>query len=184
MEPIETERLILREFKEDDFEGVHQYASDPDVTKYMVWGPNSKKQTEKFIEERIDQQTQTTRKDYDLAITLKSEELIGVCGIDDIKLRNRKGELGYCLNKDHWGKGYATEAAETLLDFGFTELELHRIHAKCDTRNTQSARVLEKVGMKQEGKLREHKLIDGKWRDSYIYSILEHEYLSKQENHL
>ena len=184
MEPIVTERLILREFNGDDIEEVHQYASDPEVTKYMVWSPNSKKQTKKFVEERIEQQNQTIRKDYDLAITLKSDGLIGACGIDDIKLSNKKGELGYCLNKQYWEKGYATETSEALLDLGFNDLELHRIFAKCDTKNLQSKNVLGKIGMEQEGILREHKIIDGRWRSSYIYSILEGEYSKIQENHL
>lgn len=79
------------------------------------------------------------------------------------------------MNEDYWGKGYATETAEALLDFGFDELELHRIYAKCDIKNEQSKNVLEKIGMEQEGILREHKRIDGRWRSSYVYSILENE---------
>lgn len=142
----------------------------------MVWGPNTKEQSKKFLEERLKQQKETTRKNYDLAITLKSGKLIGACGIDDLKLRNKKGELGYCLNKDYWGNGYATETAEALLKFGFNDLDLHRIYAKCDTRNTQSAKILEKIGMKKEGRFREHKIIDGEWRDSYFYSLLKYEY--------
>ncbi len=176
--------MILREFKEDDLEEIHDYASDPEVTEYMVWGANDKKQTKEFLEKALEQQKKDNRKNYDFAIILKSGKLIGACGIDDIKLRTKKGELGYCLNRDHWGKGYATETAGSLLDFGFKKLELHRIYAKCDTRNKQSAKVLEKIGMEREGRLREHKIIDGDWRDSYVYSILEHEYRTRQENHL
>lgn len=176
--------MILREFKEDDLEEVHEYASDPEVTKYMVWGENSKEQSREFTAESIKEQKGEVRKNYDLAITLKSNRLIGACGIDDIKLRNKKGELGYCLNKKYWGKGYATETAEALLKLGFDDLELHRIHARCDTRNKKSEKVLERIGMKREGVLREHKMIDGRWRSSYIYSILKSEYSEIQENHL
>ncbi len=150
----------------------------------MVWGANSNDQSKEFIEQTIRQQDEDVRKNYDLAITLRSDRLIGVCGIDDIKLRNKKGELGYCLNKEYWGKGYATEAAEALLNFGFEDLDMHRIHAKCDVENEQSKKILEKIGMEQEGILREHKIIDGRWRSSYIYSILESEYRQNQENHL
>jgi hypothetical protein len=74
-----------------------------------------------------------------------------------------------------WGKGYATETANALVDFGFDKLNLHRVFATCDPANTASAHVLEKIGMKREGRMREHMWARGKWRDSLLYAILEHE---------
>jgi len=71
---------------------------------------------------------------------------------------------------------YATEAARALLTFGFGQLRLHRIFATCDPANTASARVLEKIGMQREGLLREHEWVKGRWRDSFLYAILDHEW--------
>ncbi len=91
---------------------------------------------------------------------------------------DKHAEIGYCLRRDAWGKGIGTKVASLLLRFGFSDLSLHRITAKCDTENHASYRIMEKNGMQREGVLREEKNIRGKWRNSYIYSILEHEWVS------
>jgi len=172
---INTDRLILREFKYDDLSAVHKYASNPEVVKYFEWGPNSEKETKEFINKASEAQYKDSRLKYELAVTI-DEKLIGGCNITITDKNNRQAFIGYCFNKDYWGQGYATETAEALLDFGFNKLKMHRIFATCDVDNVGSRKVLKKVGMKKEGYLREHKKIDGEWRDSYLYSILEGEY--------
>ena len=172
---IKTDRLILREFKYEDFSEVHKYASDPDVIKYMEWGPNNKKETEEFLNRAIEAQNKDSRLKYELAVTI-DEKLIGGCNITIKNINNEQAFIGYCLNKNYWGQGYGTETAEALLDFGFNDLKMHRIFATCDVNNVGSRKVLEKIGMKKEGHMREHKKIGDKWRDSYLYSILEEEY--------
>ena len=89
---------------------------------------------------------------------------------------NRAGFLGYCLHSDVWGRGYATEASLTLLRLGFGQLDLHRIATTCDVDNGASARVLEKIGMQREGRLRHSTLLRGEWRDHYVYGILRDEW--------
>ena len=89
---------------------------------------------------------------------------------------NPEGWIGYSLNRKFWGQGYATEAAEALVKFGFGQLNLHRIFATCDPFNVASARVLEKAGMQREGHFRQHKWVKGKWRDSLLYAILDCEW--------
>lgn len=93
---------------------------------------------------------------------------------------NHEGWSGYCLNRNFWGKGYATETAKVLLRFGFDQLNLHRIFATCDPANIASAHVLEKIGMQLEGHLREHKWAKGKWCDSLLYAILDYEWKKEQ----
>jgi ribosomal-protein-alanine N-acetyltransferase len=176
MVTIKTHRILLRELKETDCQAVLEYASDPEVVRYMDWGPNSKEETEAFINRSLDAQNERPRLHYTLAITLiDNKKLIGSCGISVSNPDNREGWIGYCLNKLFWNKGYATETARALLDFGFSELNLHRIFATCDPANLASARVLEKIGMKREGHLRQHKWAKGKWRDSYLYAIVHPE---------
>jgi [ribosomal protein S5]-alanine N-acetyltransferase len=85
-------------------------------------------------------------------------------------------EIGYCLHPQYWGMGYASEAARAILEFGFTELGVHRIFATCHPDNSNSYNVMKRIGMKQEGHLREHIRYKGKWRDSYLYSILVNEW--------
>ncbi len=89
---------------------------------------------------------------------------------------NRTADMGYGLNSDFYGRGYATEAARAVLDFGFNDLGLHRIWATVDVNNDASRRVLERIGMKREGILRKDKLVRGRWRASYLYAILEDEH--------
>lgn len=172
---IETSRLCIREFREEDLDAVHQYASSAEVAKYMIWGPNTLEETQAFIRRVIEMQEQQPRLDYEFAVVLKdSSELIGGCGLhisDPLQ-----GEIGYCFNPKFWRQGYASEAAAAMVKHGFEELGLHRIYATCRPDNKGSAKVMEHVGMKYEGHLREHMRHKGSWHDSYQYSILEHEY--------
>lgn len=174
---IETKRLILRELEETDIQKVHEYASDPDVSKYVPWGPNTLKQTEEFVRMCIKYQYQKDRLDFELAVIEKRDtKLIGACGLHISDKKNREGWIGYVINKLYWGKGYGTEIAETLLDIGFNQFKLHRIYGTCHPSNIDSEKVLQKIGMQKEGHLRKHMWLKGSWRDSLLYAVLEDEY--------
>jgi len=177
MEAIRTERLLLRDLKEADWQAVHSCASDPEVVRYMEWGPNTEEETKDFIQRAVANQKEQPRRNYTLAVVLKEEDrLIGSCGIRVSNPENREGWIGYCFNRRFWGQGYATETAKALLKFGFEALNLHRVFALCRPENTVSAHVLEKIGMKCEGHLREHKWAKGRWHNSLLYAILEQEW--------
>lgn len=174
---IETERLLIREFVAEDMEAVHEYASDPLVARYMIWGPNSEEESRNYISLTMEWQNGEPRRDFELAVVLKANhQLIGGCGIHVGE--PAQGEIGYCFNPLFWRQGYTSEAAGALLAFGFEELELHRIFATCRPDNIGSARVMQKIGMQYEGHLREHMRHKGAWHDSYLYSILKAEYKS------
>lgn len=174
---IETERLVLRELDKGDFSSIHSYASDPEVTKYQPWGPNSEADTQMFLNQVIKYQLDNPRYNYEIAVVGKEDnKLIGACGIHLSDPNNRGGWIGYCYNQEYWGSGYATESAKAIIKFGFERLNLHRIFATCDPDNIGSVRVLGKIGMIKEGCLRENKYQKGQWRDSFVYSILEQEY--------
>ena len=177
MTTLQTERLMLREFEEDDWLAVHEYASDPDVVKFMTWGPNTEEQTRDFVARQIASQREEPRNHYGLAVVLKRQNrLMGSIALNVSSPANRGGWIGYSLARQFWGHGYATEAARAVVAFGFEQLDMHRIFATCDPENVASARVLEKIGMRREGHLREHEWLRGKWRDSYLYAILQHEW--------
>ena len=119
-------------------------------------------------------QSRNPRNQFTLAIILKdSSEVIGACSLT--RTEPFQGEIGYSLNHEYWGCGFATEAAPEMLIFAFTELNLHCVYATCRPTNIGSSRVLEKIGMKKEGHLREHRFFKGQWHDSLLYAILRSE---------
>ncbi len=175
---LRTDRLLLRRFTADDLAAIHGYARDPEVVRYMPWGPNSLSQTRAFLRQVLKTYGSGAGEDHPFAVTLLQDgSLIGGCEISrQPNPDNREWMIGYCLHRGHWGRGYGCELARALICFGFGELGCHRIVATCDPRNVGSWRVMEKAGMRREGLLREHKWQKGAWRDSYIYSILECEW--------
>ncbi len=91
-------------------------------------------------------------------------------------MQNRKGEVGWFFNPNYQRRGYATEAAGALLDFGFKTMGLHRITAQCDVLNERSFSLMERLGMRREAHYLEKKLIKGEWHHQYAYAILEQEW--------
>ena len=179
---ITTHRLVLRDFQEDDWTAVHEYAVDLDVVRYMPWGPNGEKETKAFIERTIAAQAEEPRTKFEFAVILgETGRLIGGCGIRVASKRDRSADMGYCLRKDAWGRGYGTEAASTVLAFAFDVLNSHRVFATCDTENYASTRLLEKLGMRREAHFREDTRLRGRWRDSYLYAVLEQEWRTRHE---
>jgi ribosomal-protein-alanine N-acetyltransferase len=179
---LATERLVLRDFREDDWTSVHEYAADLEVVRYMPWGPNSEKETKAFIERALASQGEEPRTKFEFAVTLRETgRLIGGCGIRIMSSRDRAANMGYCLRRDTWGRGFAAEAAAAVVAFGFDVLNRHRIHATCDTENQASVRVLEKIGMRREAHFREDTRLRGRWRDSYLYAVLEQEWRGRRE---
>lgn len=171
---LESSRLYIREWRTEDWADMHLFASDPKVTEYVMWGPNQETDTQVFIEQQLVRQQAAERTDYEFAVVLKeTHELIGGCGIF---LNGLNAEIGYCYNPDYWGHGYATEAAQVMLKLGFEQFWVHRIYATCRPANVASANVMRRIGMKQEGHLREHLYSKGRYHDSYLFSILEDEY--------
>ena len=170
---IETQRLLLREFTLDDFTDVHAYASQPETVRYMDWGPNTPEQTHDFLHRKLASQQALPRGEYELAVLLRETgRIIGGVGLRVSRPDHFAGDMGYTFNPGFWGKGYGTEAAAAILAFGFGDLKLHRIYATCDPENRGSARVMEKIGMQYEGRLRHYTFEKGKWRDSLIYARL------------
>jgi ribosomal-protein-alanine N-acetyltransferase len=164
------DRVHLREFDRADLDAVHAYASDPDVVRYMDWGPNATADSQAFLDDAI-ALPPTARDRYPLAIEVDGQ-LIGGAELRVVSAANRRGEIGYVLGRPWWGRGYATEAAELLTRFGFGELGLHKVAATCHPDNIGSARVLTKIGMAPEGHLRDHVLVRGRWQDRLLYGIV------------
>jgi RimJ/RimL family protein N-acetyltransferase len=178
--PIETGRLLLRQIRADDENHIHDYASDPEVVRLMIWGPNTREATREFLDRALLAQTQWPRDDVGLAIELKSERRM----IGSIELRiqdhaNRTADFGYVLNRKYWGHGYMTESARAILDVAFNQLKMHRVWATCHAQNRASYRVMEKLGMRREALFLRNALEKGEWRDTYLYAILADEWAAQ-----
>lgn len=177
---LQGARVLVREFETGDFEAVHRYGSDPEVSRYMDWGPNSEQETHGFLRAVIAAGSEDPRRQFELAVVVDGD-LVGGVGLRVNSVLHQRGDMGYVLRRDAWGKGYASEAARLILRFGFLSLDLHRIEATCDPRNIGSRRVLERIGMRFEGQMREHMRTHGAWRDSLLYAILRGEWAEMQE---
>lgn len=133
---IETNRLIFKEFKKDDWKEVHLYSTDEEVVRFMPWGPNTEEDTRAFIDRALKERDKNPRKEYHFAVIEKiSGNLIGTVEIALGGHKDRHGMLGYCYSRKSWEQGIGIEAAGALIKYGFESLELHRIWADCDTLN-------------------------------------------------
>jgi len=181
--PIRTARLLLRPLTARDVDALLAYRSRPDVCRYVPFEPMDRP----TIEERLATQwANATLTDEGQALTLGVElaatgELIG-----DVVLfwRSREhggGEIGYVIHPDSAGHGYATEAARALLRLGFEDLRLHRIVARLDERNTASANVARRLGMRQEARLVHNELFKGEWSTELDFAMLAEEWPAHRE---
>ena len=173
---IETERLILREFVMEDWERILEYQSDPLYLRYYEWTERTPESVQEFVGWFLDNQKEQPRLKFQLAVTLKSNSLlIGNCGVRKDEIDSHEADIGYELDPKHWNRGYATEATHAIVGFGFRHFGVHRIWANCVADNAASAHVLEKLGMKPAGRLREKEFYKGKWWDTLMYGILADE---------
>lgn len=169
--PILTARLRLRPLELDDWPAVHAFASDPTTMAFMPEGVMDDAQTRQFIAEHCSDESR-----YYAAELLAEDRLIGYLPFHPW-YSARIYEIGWVLHPDYQGKGYATEAAAALLAHGFTTLGLHRVIATCQPQNPASWRIMEKLGMRREGHLRQCiERPDGIWWDEYFYAILAEEW--------
>lgn len=172
---LETERLLLRKMRLGDAEAMFAYASDPEVTRFVLWDTHrSIEDSERFLSVATEGYE---RGDFGgWGVVLKdSGAFVGTCGID-VDYEHARAELGYVLSREHWGKGLMPEAVRAVIRFCFVRMGLNRVEARCIAENTASARVMEKAGMAYEGTFREREFIKGAYRDMKLYSILRREY--------
>lgn len=184
MEKITTGRLTIRRFTAEDRRDLYEYLSDPEVVKFEPYEPLS--------EEECRREAARRAADPDFwAVCLslgggETEE----CGklIGNLYFTRRQPaewqtwEIGYVFNAAYQGKGYAAESCRALLGHAFSNLHARRVVAMCDPRNTRSWRLLERLGMRREGHLREDGFFkrdkegDPMWHDTYEYALLEREW--------
>jgi RimJ/RimL family protein N-acetyltransferase len=179
--PVRTERLLLRPLTASDADALLDYRSRPEVCRYVPFEP----MTRQVIEARLAAQwanTELTAAGQALTLGVelaRTGELIGDVILFWHSREHRGGELGYVLNPDFSGHGYATEAAHVVLRLGFEELGLHRIIARVDERNDASARLLRRLGLRQEARLVENELFKGEWSTEIDFAMLAGEWAAR-----
>ncbi|MFC7684936.1 GNAT family N-acetyltransferase [Ureibacillus sp. GCM10028918] len=173
---METKRLLLRRLTTDDSERIEELAGDYDVAKSTlnIPHPYPKGSAIQFIENIFS--AEKSEKIIMFAITEKeSQLLIGLININ-LSAPYKRGELAYWVGKQYWGKGYGTEATKALLEYGFNQLNLNKIFAASFTSNPGSWRIMEKVGLKYEGTLKQHVARFGQFYDLAYYGLLKEEF--------
>lgn len=174
---VETARLVLRPLVAEDARAIAERAGDPRVARYLIAVPSPYPVAlaARWIASRIAWWPQG--RGITLAIARKSapDQLLGTASLRRF-LRDRRAELGYWLGADAWGKGFATEAADAIVGLGFRELGLGRIYAQVLEGNGASCRVLEKIGMLDEGVRRRHVRKGRRLHDVHLYGMLRDEW--------
>jgi RimJ/RimL family protein N-acetyltransferase len=169
---LETDRLVLRPFAQSDAADVQRLAGEHAIADTTLNIPHPYE--DGMAEDWIATHLPAWRAGELATFAVKLREggaLIGAAGLK-LELGFDRGELGYWIGEPYWNRGYCTEAARALVDYGFRRLALHRIQATHLARNPASGRVMQKLGMTQEGVLREHTKKWGVYEDLVLYGIL------------
>jgi RimJ/RimL family protein N-acetyltransferase len=152
--------------------------ADPQVARYQSWeAPYPPSQARQFLRELQATHPDTPGEWFQFAVALRrTDRLIGDCAAHVRADDPRQAEIGFTLASEHQGRGYATEAVRRLLHYLLIERGKHRVSATCDDRNTRSAAVLERVGMRREGHLLESTWAKGEWTNDLLYAVLRREW--------
>ena len=180
---IETNRLILRRFKSDDYIAMYEnWASDPEVAKFLTWPTHTSMEVSKMV---LDDWVNSYEKEdyYQWAIVPKDNNDTPIGSISIVEMKEKIGlvHVGYCIGRNWWHQGITSEAMAALIDFCFEELEVNRVEARHDPNNPNSGAVMKKCGMIYEGTLRKCDYNNQGICDACYYGILRSEWEQKNK---
>jgi RimJ/RimL family protein N-acetyltransferase len=171
---LETQRLTLRRFTASDGPAVHRYMGDPLVTRWLPRGRLDRAGAQIFAERNAGRRPKAIA-----VVERASDELVGHMDFHPWLGRGTR-EIGWAIGRPYQRRGYATEAAQTLMAHAFETLRCHRVVATCQPENVASWRVMEKLGMRREAHFRQHlPRENGEWWDEYFYALLADEYFGR-----
>ena len=176
--PIRTERLVLRPFRDSDYEVLCAIQGNEEVARWLYNEPRTRAQVAELLKVKIAGASINAPGEWLSAAVESSEtgELVGDVDLLWASDQHHSGELGFIIDPQHHGKGYATEASRPLLDWAFGDFGLHRVIGRTEARNAGSARVLEKLGMRREAHLVENEWVKGEWQSELVYAVLDREW--------
>ncbi len=182
--PLRTERLDLRPFQEDDGDFLTELQGDPEITRYLYYEPLTREKSLQALAKRM--QNRVLRGDGDLlslvAVRRETGEGVGEATLFYRSVEHAGGEVGYMVHPAHQGRGYATEMSAEMLRLAFEDLHLHRVVGRLDARNSASANVLEKLGMRREAHLISNEFVKGEWCDELDYALLGDEWATSRSS--
>lgn len=182
---LETQRVNYRLFQRGDFKLFYNVFSNKDIMRYAwIDGFDNEEEMLPFFENFLSVNDMPNKNNsYAFAAFTKAEnDFIGFTDIQILSLNKAGGcgEIGYFLMPEFWGRGYATEMAAVMTDFGFERLKLHKVCARCNANNLSSENIMRKLGMHKEGELRKVRYKRGSWDDEKYYGILREEWQTKK----
>jgi len=177
-EHFPSRRLVIRRFASGDAEALASYRSDTEVARYQDWEcPYPLSEAKKFIATLQHLAPGTPGTWFQFAVSLGSSgTLIGDAALRTTRADARQAELGFTFAAAHQGQGYATEAVRAVVQYGFEKLAMHRVFSQTDARNLRARRLLERLGFRREGELRESTWFKGAWATDLLYAQLESEW--------
>jgi len=179
---IVTERLCLRDVTEKDYDFIYELDNNEFIQRYESDTMPTKEEIDKKFSKILESISTTPRTYYSLIITRLSDLApVGRVVLWEIGSSIKEWEMGWDVHPDYIGNGYAPEAAKALLEFAFNELAVHRIQALCNDKNSNSEKVMIKIGMIKEGTCRGVRFLNNCWYGSHIYSLLDSEFVNFKE---
>jgi len=180
---LRTARLTLRGFRPEDEAAFQRFAVKEEFWKFLPGPALTPELVTRFVAARVADAENPTGRDWLFCVEEKSmARAIGMVRLSIAAGEHRQGNIGFSFDGTIRGKGYASEAMQAALRFGFAEIGLHRITALADVENDRSHAVLKKLGFRQEGRLQQNFLVRGRWRDSDLFALLRSEW-PPQEQH-
>lgn len=179
-ERITTERFELRRFGRRDADRLAAAvrSSLPELQRWLPWAHPGYDRDEAVGYVRESSLSWREGRAFDFGIRSRAQpsDHLGNISVWQVSRMGRTGEIGYWIRTDHAGRGIATEVTQAMLSIGFENLGFHKVNLRIAVANRGSERVAEKLGFTKEGVLREELLIQGRWVDHTLYSLLEHEW--------
>ena len=174
--PIETERLVLRPHRMDDLDDLARFHGDPEVVRYVPWPVRDREATEETLRVKLTQTELVAHGQWlVLAVEVRSTGRV----VGEVLLKwasDGQGEVGFAFARDAQGQGYAAEAATAMLRLGFDDLGFHRVVAVVVEGNDPSARLLGRLGFRQEARFVDGAFFKGEWVTQLVFAILEEEW--------
>ena len=181
---LETSRLILREMTLNDVKFYFRHFNNEKIVEGSCFpGPKNLEAAKEELERCCINPFKESSGIRWGIVRKGTSKLIGTCGYYDWNKTARRAEIGYDLNPAHWGQGVMTEALSAVLRYGFEEMELNRIQAIIDSKNTRSMRLVHRLGFTREGVLRQRSYFNGQFRDDVCFSLLKKEWTESQNLH-
>ncbi len=166
---LDGENIYFKQLSLDDFEEIHEFASDENVARYIGWDlSHNLKDTIELIEGMLEKES-TGVSLYASIVHKETHKVIGTCMIFNFNKEARHAELGYVLSADYWNKSYGSETVRIICDYSFEYLKLHKLHGRVVDVNIGSSKVLEKNGFVLEGKLKDYYFIEGHYYDNFLF---------------